>query len=374
MGRRVAWWGGVVAAVWLGLGPATTGAATLWENLLSQHRIDADPQKDYPLQEEHGPWLIMACSFSGDGAEDQAREVGLELRKRYKLPAYIHHMKFDFDRDTGGRGVDPYGEPVQWRYQHGDGTAETAVLVGHFTGLDDPAARGTLRAIKYATPECLETGQRTKTNQTLAGLRELHKRLLKGDNEKKKKGPMGHAFLVPNPLRGESPAPRGIDPLVIGMNKGLKYSLLECPGKYTVQVAKFTGKVIVDQAEIRRIESGKKDLEETRLDEAAEKAHKLTLALRAKGYEAYEYHERYASIVTVGSFESVGTPRSDGQTEIHPQIHRIMETFKGRPIAAGGAIACQLVNGIPLDLQPQPVVVPKPSITMKQAREMARLR
>jgi len=45
------------------------------------------------------------------------------------------------------------------------------------------------------------------------------------------------------------------------------------------------------------------------LEAAAEKAHRLAKALRMKGYDAYEFHDRYASIVTVGSFNSAGTPR-----------------------------------------------------------------
>ena len=39
------------------------------------------------------------------------------------------------------------------------------------------------------------------------------------------------------------------------------------------------------------------------------KAHKMTVALRAKGYEAYEFHDRYASIVTVGSYDRPDDPR-----------------------------------------------------------------
>lgn len=92
-----------------------------------------------------------------------------------------------------------------------------------------------------------------------------------------------------------------------------------------------------------------------------------------KGYEAYEFHDVYASIVTVGSFESTGTPRPDGQTEINPQIHRIMETFKGQPPANGGQIAAQLVVGIPLDLQPILVHVPKESLGAAYAQRSAGL-
>ena len=143
---------------------------------------------------------------------------------------------------------------------------------------------------------------------------------------------MGHAFITTNPmLPPDYYAPKnGIDELVLRMNKDVTHSLLDCPGKYTVQVAHFMGKVTIDQREIQRIERGE-EMEGSSLAKAAEKAHELTEALRDKGYEAYEFHDRYASIVTVGSFDSVGTPRVDGKIEINPQVHQIIEFFRAKP-------------------------------------------
>jgi len=63
----------------------------------------------------------------------------------------------------------------------------------------------------------------------------------------------------------------------------------------------------------------------------ARKAHELTLALRQKGYEAYEFHDRGASIVTVGSFDSLGTRRPDGKIELDPRIVQIINTFAAEP-------------------------------------------
>lgn len=337
-------------------------AAPPWDGLLSFNRVEADPEKSYLLTENNGPWLIMASSFSGDGAEEQARQLVIELRKRYKLPAYMHRMQFDLAHENTGRGINRFGEPIKWRYQRGSELEEIAVLVGDYPSIDDSEAERTLQKLKYSQPECLQIAAGKKTNQSLATLRYIQKTLLPSDNEKKRKGPMGHAFITPNPLLKDQIVPKGLDPLVVKMNKGIKYSLLDCSGKYTVQVAHFTGKVIVDQGEIRKIQSGQKKLKQSRLDEAAEKAHQLAEALRARGYEAYEFHDIYASIVTVGSFDSVGTPRPDGQIEINPEVHRLMETFKGQPPAAGGPIAAQLIDGIPLDLQPIPVNVPRASL------------
>ncbi|MBU4401081.1 MAG: hypothetical protein KKE86_17345, partial [Planctomycetes bacterium] len=197
-------------------------------------------------------------------------------------------------------------------------------------------------------------------------------------SEKGKKGPMGHAFVTTNPLLPPDYfVPKGIDPAIVALNKDVPYGLLDCPGKYTVQVATFKGKVVLKQSEIREIENGKAELK-GELASAAMKADELTRALRMKGYEAYQFHDRYASIVTVGSFNSVGTPRADGRIEIDPRIHRIIEIFgpdqktsRGLQNAlkaqglAGQTLATPVKNliGIPFDIQPIPVEVPKRPIS-----------
>jgi hypothetical protein len=307
--------------------------------------------------------MVLAATFSGDGADEQAHELVLELRRRYKLHAYMHKMRFDFGSDPDGRGLNRFGQRTKWTYRRGARAEEIAVLVGDFPRVDDPKAKQTLTKIKSARPDCLDVEKNKRTNQSLAAVRFIQRAMLKSGNRKKKKGPMGHAFMVTNPLNNEPVAPQqGLDPLVVKMNRGVRHSLLDCPGTFTVQVAHFSGKVVVDQAEIKRIESGEKGLDESRLHEAADKAHRLTEALRMKGYEAYEFHDRHSSIVTVGSFASVGTPRRDGKTEINPAIHRIMETFKGKQSPLGGPRQPRWIVGIPLDVQPIPARVPKRSV------------
>lgn len=353
-------------AVWL----AALAAAAPWEKLLTLQRVEADPEKTYTLTEQNGPWLIVACTFSGENAAKQANELVLELRKRYKRPAYVYEKEFDFGEETQGRGVDRYGGPVKMRYQRGSEVREIAVMVGDFPAVDDPEAQKALQEIKYATPQCLDVKSGKRTNQTLAALRLIQKEIHTAiGSEKKKRGPMGHAFLTVNPLLPKDYfAPKGIDKLVLAMNEGNRYSLLDCPGKYTVQVAHFTGNVILDQKKIREVESGALTLK-SGLVEAGEKAEKLVEALRQKGYEAYVFHDRYASLVTVGSFDSVGTSLPDGRIELDPRIHAIMKTFGPEPAAgAGAALKPKTVLDIPLDLQPIPVQVPKRSISADYSR------
>ena len=138
---------------------------------------------------------------------------------------------------------------------------------------------------------------------------------------------MGNAFVITNPcLPNEYFVPKGLDKFVVDMNQGVTHSLLDCPEKYTVKVATFTGHaIILDEKNQTAIARG--DTPKSYLEEAAKNAHLLTEALRQRGYEAYEFHDRNSSIVTVGSFDSVGTRRADGKIEINPAMHKVMIAF-----------------------------------------------
>jgi hypothetical protein len=372
--RRVSWSLVLVAGV-IGV-TAISEAAPPWSRVFTRSKIEANPDEAYPLTEDHGPWMIMATTFSGDGAEEQARELVHELRSRYKLRAYTYQKRFDFSQGAEGRGFDRYGAPLKMRYQRGDAMTEIAVVVGDFPSADDGEAQKALRKLKFAQPEALKVEGQEKTNQTLAGFRsmqaQVYQAVLPDSDERKFRGPMGHAFITTNPLLPpEYFVPKGIDKLVLDMNKGIKHSLLDCPGKYTVQVATFTGQVVIDQKKIQEIESGKNY--KSKLDTAAEDAHKLCTILRKEGVEAYEFHDRYQSIVTVGSFNSVGTPRQDGKIEINPAIYKIIQTYGAETKMVPGQAQPMVGNPksrgkILFDISPIPVEVPRRSISADYQR------
>ncbi|MEN6404983.1 MAG: hypothetical protein ABFC77_00775 [Thermoguttaceae bacterium] len=379
---------------------ASATQAAPWSDLLSLRGVDADPEKSYALSEDNGPWLIMACSFSGDGAEKQARELVYELRKRYKLPAYTYEGHFD-PGEAQGRGVDEFGRPRKFAYmKYKDSKnkekarhpklSEMAVLVGNYSNADDEEAKKTLQKVKYAAPAALEVKEGKKTNQTLTGWRMIQRQVYEAiGSEKKDLGPMGHAFLVPNPmLPSDYFAQRNVvDSVVVEMNKNAEFSLLECPGRYTVQVATFRGEVVIKQEDIRAIQEGRKTMR-SGLAEAADKAHRLAKALRMKGYEAYEFHDRNMSIVTVGSFSSVGSQQANGQMILNPEVLRIVKTFGADPNATQklkpefesllkstgmdqyAHADVKYLVGIPFDLEPKPIQTPKRSFsTAMRGRE-----
>jgi hypothetical protein len=285
-----------------------------------------------------------------------------ELRTKYGLPAYTFKKDFDFSKPIEGRGVNKYGETLKMKHQKSE-INEIAVLVGDYPSVNDPAAQKALKKIKSLEPDALKIKDGKTTSQSLAALRTIQKAIAPKDSEQKKKGPMGHAMVITNPLLPpEYYAPKGIDKLVMEMNKNVTHSLLDCKARYTVRVATFTGHaILLDQKNQESLERGKKP--KSWLEDAAKNAHVLCEVLRARGFEAYEFHDRASSIVTVGSFKSVGTPRPDGKIEINPEVYKIMKTFGAAQVEAGKSTPDvgkpKSVAGIPFDVQPMPVEVPQ---------------
>ena len=381
----------LAAPLGFGLGAAAVShAESPWSNLLTINHVEADPSKDYRLKEEQGPWIIMACSFSGPTGEKQAHELALELRQRYRMEAYVYHKDFNLE-DPNSNAQSLVASPHRHVYHqitenpndYSDGEIkETAVVVGNFTAIDDADAQRTLAKLKAADPDCLNPKRAKEETRSLAWWRKIQaeaEALAPKDIEGRKlNGPLSRAFITRNPLLpDEYFVPKtGLDELVVKMNKNVKFSLLDCPGKYSVQVAHFTGEVILNQGEIKAIESGSRPGPESTkqgLAQAAENAHELTEALRLKGWEAYEFHDRNSSIVTVGSFDSIGTTQPDGQIQQSPQVHRIIEGFGIEQVQEPGKptqFKMRSCIGIFFDAQPIPIEVPRRSISRQLGQRL----
>jgi hypothetical protein len=358
---------------WALVGFAT--AAPPWATLVPFKRVEADPRKAYELTESNGPWLVMCTSFAGPTAEQQAHDLVLELRQRYRLEAYSFRQTFDFSQPDENDPNQPlrynkYGEPAKLRYLHPAKFDEIAVLAGNFGSVEGADVEKTLDLIKHAKPATLGEKYREQSSQRFAGLRSFY-RTVTLSSENKLKGPMGAAFVTRNPLLPEeSFNAKGLDPFLIEINKDLEHSLLHCQGSYTVRVATFRGVDTMKPAEFERLTSERKG--DAKIDQAAMKATALCAALRARGIEAYEFHDRTESMVTVGSFNDYGQPRADGKIEINPAMHRIMEDFgpvkRSIPGTDQAGLQARVEKvkgysaGIPFDPQPWPVEVPRQSI------------
>jgi hypothetical protein len=308
----------------------TPAQAQLWKKLIPVSHVEEIHPPSVTLTPDNGPWLIIAESFSGDAAEKQARDLADELRAA-GLNAYVHDRPFDFSEKNPGRGLDEYGAPVRKRYQR-EADHQWAVLVGDFNSIEDPAAQATLERVKSMPSKVLAITEDDASG--LDQMKQFTSNVVDKLGRRKERGPMAMAFFTRNPLLPrEYFVPKGVDDFVASMNRDVEYSLLDCPGRYTVQIATFRGQTTLQTSTAReedpasrfgfKWKKGKSDP----LVEAAENAHLLTEELRKKGIEAYEFHNRTESTVCVGAFEQVALRGVNGQPVPSPEVQQIIVKF-----------------------------------------------
>ena len=321
--------------------------------------VEAEPNKEYPLTDSDGLWFIMASKFTGTEARKTANRLVYELRKKYKLPAYMfRYDNHDDDlRKLGGGNRS---------YQYLSAPPEVyAVLIGSFPSADDPALQETLTKVKRTQPESLKNNPESKM------VMKEFEMLAQNHKEYAGYGPLGKAHAVPNPMiPKEYFAQKGVvDSFLEKINSDSKFSLLRNPKMYTVRVATFAGKSVMDKDSAGDSKWNKSSSE---FQDAGVKAAALCAALRKQGVEAWEFHDRDCSFVTIGSFDSFGTPNADGTTEMDPEIFKLMEKYKGKIIDAKGGYEAYTANveikgkgrekvkmEIPFDIQPVIIMVPQ---------------
>lgn len=335
------------------VGSAYATPPNLFKKILPKN-VEADPNKEYVLDESKGPWMILVSSFDGPQARQNANALVFELRKSFKYEAYLFEQTFTHDLNAEKRPRrNPY-EPRQ-NYRTKGKFQQYAVLVGNFQSIDDEDYKRTLREIKSCHPECI---------YKMRGIVNQAQNIPKGTP-----GPFHmSSFGVTNPaLPEEYFNSGGIDKFIEKINQQRPYSLLHCPGKFTVLVATFTGKVEIKPERVNAILEGREKFQEKKVSdlELGEKAAvRLCKVLRDAGYEAYEFHDRNASIVTVGSFETCGQKLPDGTINLHPEIVNIINRFQGKPAQRGvnkDTISFEPVrfDNIECDVQPKLVEVPR---------------
>jgi len=288
--------------------------------------IEADPNKEYKLTEMEGPYLILATALSGPTAQRDAHALVLELRSRYKWNAYVFEKNFtrDAKRDFG----QPQKTNVRTniKYNNQDPQTQFAVVIGNFSSLEDNQFKRTLEEVRKSQPESL------KGTTSLSAF----------------SFPM--AFGLVNPLLPPEYQQSTVDSFVASINSNLPYTLLRNPYRYTVQIATFTGRAVVKPEDIRAIEEGKIPFEQqaSALELGAQAAGALCQTLRERGVEAYEFHDRHSSIVTVGGFDQSGRRLPDGTIVPDPLIQQIVQQYQGK-----------VINGIQCSPQPRLIDVPR---------------
>ena len=338
------------------------------------------------LTEDAGPWLIMCAAFDGPDGRQQAVNLANELRQTNKLHAYVYRQHFDFAQGITNRGIG-FAQPtaggkdnvrkVKMELLKQNEKTEYAVLVGDYKSIDSTKAQSALAQIKNLQPETLKIYSASVQDTALpgermrAGSEAMFGNTRMSTSVTRSKYPLRLALLVTNPMIPEDVlAEAGIDQYIMGLNRGLKYSLLDNPKTYTLKIASFAGQVIVRPEDIAERKAdrvwsdrNKKGKNNSSLVEAAKRANILTEFLRKKGVEAYQFHDTYSSYVCVGAFDWVR--KGEGPNAVvNPEVAELAKEFSAKPVQGGQVTtyslpAKLLENGITCDSNPLTVEVPR---------------
>lgn len=326
-------------------------------------KIEAVQGKRYTLTKQHGPWMIMVTTMRGETREENQRaetaadQLVYELRQK-GIPAYVYTQGAIIERvdtvDREGRT----GKKIMAARRN-----EFAVIAGNYDSEDNKVAHKTLAFIKRFRPKALEAHTKvldavaSQMNQTAGD--ELG---FKGNNNY---GPMYKAFLVPNPLlTPEEIASRKKDPLLRSLNLGQENSIAENKGKYTLVVATFSGRDTIKPTRYSELESVMND---GALDRAAKQAWLLAKTMRSQhNLEAYVFHDKYRSVVTVGSFSSEDDPGVRTLIEKFRAKYRVNNDTKQEVLVSESIQIPGEAPGAPpvavWVMDPQPQIIPVPRI------------
>ena len=288
------------------------GGSAQAQLLRAAKSLETDAAKSYVITKKCGPWMIMVTSLRGNpndpesmtNAHKAAHELVVELRKK-GIPAWTHEQKGELEEiasyDRNGKSVKRFVASQRNRI---------CVLAGEYASIDvDDTDTTKARHAKIA-------------QETLAWMQNYHPVALKKNGNFKptpgRPGPLSRAFLTLNPMFTEEEIQQMAfdkDPLLKQLNKGQNFNLLQNPSKYTVVIATFQGSskhvlATGEDQEKKAIFNFDSMLEKNfSLDKAGHSSWTLVNLLRHQGNEAYVYHERFRSVVTIGGFNDPNDPR-----------------------------------------------------------------
>lgn len=307
------WFACVLASVCLvGLIPSELSAA----------RIDATEGRQYRITKQHGPWMIMVVSLtetpmerreSGLSPAEAADQLVYALRRK-QIPAYAFRLS-ESPSSPLNQLAGNDGSRLRYRSRR-DGIC---VLAGNYKSPDSTVAQRTLKYIKTLDFDTLNLDWKNN-----GGV------IYRTPGQPR---PFSGAILTYNPLfTPQEIEAQKRDTMVRDMNRSGEYSIINNPSRYTLVVASLKGTSATQignqlgRAQGQAMRSFK--ISGT-LNDAGLRAWKITEMLRegrfngsqrGRTFEAYCYHDRYVSYVTIGSFDDQNDPR----------ITQLAELFKAK--------------------------------------------
>jgi hypothetical protein len=279
--------------------------------------VEADPNKEYAITQDVGPWMVCTASFSGDQAAKMAHDMVIELRSKYNLPAYVFNRGAELRREQQEevqRKRQQQKEYLERMGLHPDMPLrlptvrideQCAVLVGGYPDID--SAHKKLQEIKKLQPPTsvppdiltIDVVRPTGSDK-------------KNESHRAPINPFVNSFVARNPALPVQREPEDKpDPFWKELNAGESYSVLKCPKAWTLAIKDYQSTVVVQPASAPTnfLEKLLGNNAGAQLNAQAMNAHQLAEVLRKVGFEAYVLHTRGCSVVTVGAFDNPDDPR-----------------------------------------------------------------
>ena len=284
--------------------------------------LPTGPLEPYMLTKDNGPFMVLAYTFRGPEAPRQAQALVLELRNKYRLPAYIL-LPRKFPNRSNIRGVPPQAAQFATRDDVGVPEIyrtldEAAVLVGDEKTIKD--SNVLLHKVKKIHPDCIDGVQQMWQWRKGQGLT--------------------RAMMTTNPfVPAEALFPAQQDVMVSSINVG-EHSIKNCPGRYTLEIANFSGRKTLDVDNDKRF-IGHSSINKSPLQTALDDAEQLADALAKDdqiiktGYQPYVYHDRFSSRVMIGSFNRPDDPNA---RKLHDKLLELTVDLNRRKVTKNTVI------------------------------------
>jgi hypothetical protein len=197
---------------------------------------------------------------------------------------------------------------------------QCAVMIGGYP--DETAAHTALLAVKKLDPPALEVPKGAPAPFDV---------VVNDRGEPKYLNPFNaQSMVVRNPSipRDTHVMQPKDDPFLKTLNAGEEYSMLRCPGKWTLAVKEYMGASAVENKPTgvgplqSFFGSGKVKTGET-LALAANNAHELAKTLTQLKFDAYVLHTRTSSVVSIGAFNEPNDPAMQNYRDRITQLRKI---------------------------------------------------
>ncbi len=294
--------------------------------------VETDPNREYPVGPEAGPWMICAAHFNGASAPQLAHQMVMLIRTQYHMPAYVFNYA-DEERKKQQALLDQQA-PVFTNTPTAPGEIvvpiprhrlvvriedQCAVLIGGYP--DEITAHAALVYVKKLPPPDLKVPE---------GAPAPFDSVIDDKGQVRYINPFNaQSVLVRNPAvphENHVMNPKD-DPFLKTLNADEEYSMLRCPGKWTLAVKEYLGASAVENkptglGPVQSMFGGKTKTGET-LALAANNAHELAKTLTQLKFDAYVLHTRTSSVVSNGAFNDRNAPEMQNYRDRIDQLRRI---------------------------------------------------